>query len=270
VGYLNASLQTGKLRGSVGRGISVYTNDPQKAKLRLTIRAEVLSIVTLLPREIMAVSNAGPQRDRSRVLIRKDPNEPGELKITELSSSVPWVAAEATRLEEPRPAADGLPAGRPGDWLLAVNAVEPVRYERRRTEIKFKTGLQRQAEMTVPVMVDLRPPVNVSMREVRIQPPRDGSPSTATVAVSLRRGLEGPLAVEVEPELLSVELVKTGPRFYKAHVSWEEGELATGSIVFSVGEERVSVPVVPAAAAPASKRPRGARKATPPNRRPDF
>jgi hypothetical protein len=61
------------------------------------------------------------------------------------------------------------------------------------------------------------------------------------------------LQVVAEPEVLSVELEPTGGRFYKAHVSWEDGELTEGAVVFRIGEEQLRVPVTPAAATPATQ-----------------
>ena len=84
-------------------------------------------------------------------------------------------------------------------------------------------------------------------------PPAEGKPSSATLLVSVRRGLTpSELEVIAEPEVLSVELESTGDRFYKAHVSWKEGELTEGAVVFRIGGEQLRVPVTPAAVASAA------------------
>jgi hypothetical protein len=252
VGYLSASLHTGKLRGKIGRGITVQTNDPNKPKVHLTIRAHIVTSVVLLPHEQLAIINTDKRRDRSRLLIRKDPSESGDLKITDLSVTADWLAVKVRQLEEPLPAAGGVPAGLPGDWLLDIALNGPARYGRHRNErVTFKTGLERQPEVVVPVVVDLRPPVNLSSDKVVLPQPVDGEPSTATVLVSLRRGLAASdLLVDAEPDSLSVELEQSGGRFYKAHVRWSDGAPGNGELVFKVGEEQYRVPVTPAPPVP--------------------
>ena len=248
MGYVTASLHTGTLRGKVSRGITVHTNDSTQPKLRLVIRAEIITAVILAPHESMTFTNADPRHNRTRLLARRAPTESGELQISDLNVSASWLSAEATRIEEERPAGEGLPAARPGDWLLEIHVTGPLQYERRREELKFKTGLERQPEMTIPVVLALRPPVNLSVEKLELLPPAEGKPSSATLLVSVRRGLSvSDLQVVAEPEVLSVRLEPTGGRFYKAHVSWKDGELTEGAVVFRIGEEQLRVPVTPAA-----------------------
>lgn len=249
-GYVTAKLITDKLRGSVGRGITVYTDDPNVSRTLLTVRATIRTSVIVLPHETVMFGNDLPAtRSRSRVIVRKDPMESGDVRISGLETSVPWLKATATRLEEPRPAGGGLPAAVPGDWLIQLAVDAPEEYGQSQQSLRFRTGLERQPEVRLPVIVRLRPPVHVNPMKLELPPATDGEPSTATLLVAVRRGLDAELLeFEAMPPTLGVELEPTGGRYFKAHVSWSEGDLPDGAIVFKVGSEHYRVPVVSASA----------------------
>lgn len=252
MGYLKATLHTDRLRGSVGRGITVETNDPAAPRLFLTIRAVIAGSVLVLPQENLSFSNLSPRQHRPRVLVRRDPTETGELSVRDIKPSAEWFTATATRLEQPAPAGDGLPAAEPGDWLIEVALTGTQRYGVSRESLSFTTGLPRQPEVTFPVIFNLRPPVQLSPERVELAPGEAGQGSGATVLFSVRPGLDpAELRVEAEPEGLKVELEPAGRRFYKAKLSWNGERFDGGAIVFSLGAERYRVPVSEAAPRPA-------------------
>jgi len=255
VGYLSASLHTDKLRGSVARGITVQSNDTSQPRVHLTIRAMILGSVLMLPHESMTISDPPQRNTRNRLLVRKEPTESGELKISDLRASASWLRLSAERIEEARPAEGGLPAALPGDWLLQAELEGDVDYGRLRENMTFKTGLTRQPEITVPVLVTLRPPLHLSVNQVELPQPDGGEPSTATVVISVRRGLDpATLTARAVPEALQVSLEPSGgDRFYKAHVSWDGGDISGGGIEFSVGGKQMNLPVVPLPAMPSSE-----------------
>jgi len=251
VGYLTTTLRTEKLKGQVGKGISVYSNDPETPHLRLTVRATVLGSVLVLPREYMSVGGRMMRAGNSMVLVRQDPTESGELKISDLKTSAPWLTAEAQKLEQKRPPSDGLPIGQPGDYLLEVKVGErpEISKSRIRAEVSFKTGLKRQPVVSIPVTVDLRPPVNLSTERLLLTPPAEGQIAEETVLVTVRPGLDpNRLEAKADPGSLKVELKPAGPRRFKAHVYWDGGALERGTITFKVGAERHTLPVHSAAA----------------------
>ena len=75
VGQVIATLDTHKLRGSVGRGITVYTDDPRDPSLLLTIRAEVVGGASVLPQESLFLSGAGPGAAPGFLLVQREPSE---------------------------------------------------------------------------------------------------------------------------------------------------------------------------------------------------
>jgi hypothetical protein len=246
VGHITATLRTEKLKGKVGKGITVYSNDPETPTLRLSLRAVVLGSVVVLPREYIMIGGPSMSRGQSKVLVRQDPLETGTLEIKELRTSVPWLKAEATRLEQDRPPLDGLPLGRTGDYLVEVEVDgEPeTRGGRARAELTFKTGLKRQPQVAIPITVDLRPPVSLSTEKLILTPPATGEITESTVLVTVRPGLDpNRLQAEAAPESLKVELKPAGPRRFKAHVSWDGGKLEQGEITFRVGTEKYKLPV---------------------------
>jgi hypothetical protein len=212
----------------------------------LSLRAVILGSVIVLPREYITVGGPPTGKRGSKVLVRQDPLESGELTITDLKTSLPWLEARAERLEQKRPPSDGLPVGRPGDYLLEVEAERPpeIPSERTRAQLSFKTGLKRQPEVTIPINIDLRPPVILSTKRLLLAPPADGEVTNGTILVSVRPGLNpGLLRAEASPDSLKVELEPAGSRRFKAHVSWDGGKLEGGAVIFNVGGESHELPV---------------------------
>ena len=247
MGYLRASLHTDKLSGSVGRGITVETNDPENPKVFLTVRATVVGSVILLPHASMSIIDAASPNQRRMLLVRQEPTETGQLAITDLRASVPWLGVEATRLDNPRPAANGLPAAKAGDWLLEVSLTGTFDYGRHQETVTFKTGLPRQPEISVPVQASARPPVHLSVNQLKMPVPAGDAPATATVVVAVRRGLDPEtLVARAEPDALQVELEPNGDRFFKAHVTWSGEDFSGGAVEFEVSGRKMRLPVVPA------------------------
>jgi hypothetical protein len=244
VGFVNATLDTKKLHGSIGRGITVYTDDPVVPKLFLTVRAVVLGGVSILPYEMVTVSNRGPSNRAPKLLIRRESSETAELAIRDPEATVPWLSVAAERLEEPRPAGDGLPSGFPGDWMLFIELDETAPYGRYREQVRFKTGLGRQPDVSIPVVVDSRPPVQLSTERLVLESSEAGGVTRGTVLLTVRRGLDPKmLEVEARPETLEIELEPSGRRAYKVHVGWQGTDNPRGEITFRVGAESYSLPV---------------------------
>jgi hypothetical protein len=245
VGHIDATLDTKKLRGAVGRGITVYTDDPGLPKVFLTVSATVVGGVQVLPQPVMTVVTEGGQgRNAPTVLVRREASETGVVEIVDVKPSVPWLVATAERLEQPRPGADGVPPGVPGDWLVGVTLGPSAPYGRFRESLQVKTGLERQPELTIPVIVTRQAPIRLSAERVVF--PRDSDPSeqTQTVLLTVRRDLDpADLTAETDSDLLMVELEPSGQRGYKVRVRWEGDERPHGAITFRLGNESYELPV---------------------------
>lgn len=241
-------LHTEKLRGAVGRPITVRTNDPTRPTVVLTVRANVLASVEIFPFESVHLSNRGPSLARSILLVKKDPTEAGELTISRASASVPWLAVQPVRLSAERPGATGIPTGKPGDWVVEVTLVGRPDYGRHAAEIGFSTGLPREPEVRIPVTADLTPPVSLSRERIEIPWPAEVEAATATVLVQVRLGLDpSSLTASSENAGLAVVLERAGPRGFKLAARWTESRPPDGAVVLRIGDESVRIPVAAAA-----------------------
>ena len=238
VGKLEATVDTQKLTGDVRRGIVVNTNDPATPKVWLEVRASILGSVALIPQHRMRVTN---RREMvGRVLVRQETSETGELNIHDLHSPDPAIELRAEKLTEKRFAADGLPTGYVGDWLLEARLVDQTTPGRSIVEVSFATDLPRQPRVTVPITVSYVPPVELSRPQLDLT--ERGSVEPLLIAV--RKGLD-PTTLEVTslPDGLVARLEPTGDRFYKLHVTVGEILPEAGELVLSVGGLAYRVPV---------------------------
>jgi len=240
-GHVTAKLDTTKLHGAVGRGITVRTDDPAKPVLFLTVRGEIVGGVTILPDEVLQLNNHTSGPTSGTVLVTRGAGETETLAISDVKVSVPWLVVQAEELRAASPGGDGLPAAKPGDWRIHVAPGEGIPYGRQRAEVTFSTGLSRQREVVLPVMVFLEPPVRLSTERLSLP---QGEAASGTVLLTVRPGLD-PASLEVEgrPSTLETSLEPAGPRGFKLHVSWHGSGEARGEILFRVGGESFSLPV---------------------------
>jgi len=245
VGYVNATLDTHKLRGTVGRGITVYTDDPRRESVMLPIRGEVVGGASVLPQESLFLSTHGRGEVPGMLLVQREPSEKGTLELTNIQVSAPWIEVHAIPLTELRPASDGIPTGRPGDWVLQVELLDSAPYGRFSESVRFETGLERQEAIEIPITVAVQPPVRLSLTELEL--PSTPGDSRGTILLTVRRDLD-PRALKVESDTgeLSLEVEPSGPRGYKVHAAWNGQGPPHGTITFKVGGESFSIPVVAA------------------------
>jgi hypothetical protein len=244
VGQIAAKLDTVSLHGEIGRGITVRTDDPARPSLFLTVRARVVGGVRVQPEEGLQLQNADGRPARASAVVSRDPGEPGDVAVHDVRLSVPWLRAEVERVTEPRPAADGAPGARPGDWVIQVAPDPTAPYGRSRAELRFATGLAGQREVALPVLVFIEPPVRLSTDRLGLSGGAGAPASSETVLLTVRRGLD-PAALEIEtrPDSLRVRLEPSGPRAFKLHVEWQGAGEPRGEILFRVGSESYALPV---------------------------
>ena len=109
MGYLDVTLDTQTLRGSVGRAISVYTNDKTTPSLFLTLRATIRAGVELYPAPEVTLNNRNPERGSARLMIRKAITESGSLVVSDVMVSAAWLSVTVRPLEPDAPGIPGLP-----------------------------------------------------------------------------------------------------------------------------------------------------------------
>jgi len=230
----------------VARSVTVFTNDPTRPKLPLILEAVVLSSVHILPNESAMLANHRPEARRAAWIVRKELTEKGELSISDVTASVDWIGLDARKVEAQQQAEGPIPAAEAGDWIIEMRLIDGAQdYHRSQQSVRFRTGLPRQPEIEVPVLVDLRPPVNLSTDRLVLSAGTEDGTAEQTVLLSVRRGLDpAGLTVETRPEGLLVELEPSGRAGFKAHVRFDGAILADGRIIFHHGDEKLTLPVI--------------------------
>lgn len=244
VGYVRAVLDTTELLGPVTKGIVVNTNDPDRRQILLTLKANVVGSVALLPQPVIYIRKRPGQSYVGRLLVRQEPGESGTLAISDLTTSAPYLTASAVQLTEPRPRGDGLPRGHPGDWVLEIRFRndEPV-YGRLRDRVRFRTGLSRQPEVTVGVESKFDAPINLSSGKLVLASVGDGR-AEGTLFASVRHGLDpAKLRVAAEPAGIEVAVQPATERMYRVEVRWPGGTLKDATLTFRIDDDVVRVPV---------------------------
>jgi hypothetical protein len=242
-GHVRVNLLTASLQGPVTQGLVVRTNDPEQPQIVLTLEAEVVGAVELLPSPVVLLRDRGGAGPVGRVLVRRLPEASGELAVRDVSASVPWLAAGATRLVESRPRGDGLPEGRPGDWVVEVRFRDDRRrFGPQRGQVRFRTGLPAQPEVVFEVESDFKPPVTLSTSRLVLSGSAGAARGTAFATV--REGLDpGLLRVESDTPALDVRLERAAARTFKVDVRWAGQTLSGASVRLGIGDEWVELPV---------------------------
>jgi len=260
VGKVTAQVRTENYRGPVEKTVTVTSSDPARPSVLLRVKANVVGSVVILPGQFLSFP-APPTWDYAgKVLIRKDKTESGELKVSDVTTTAPWLTAKARRVENPEPEAEGFPAALPGDWVLDVTVSEAAPSVQSGQQVRFKSGLPREAEVTVPVSVVMQKAMYAVPESVLVPVLAGSQEATGLFKVVLRPGLaKETVHATVAPTSFSVTLERDGDRHYRGKVVWkgtgENGE-RTGSVVLTVGGETLNLPVrVVERAAAAAPRP---------------
>jgi hypothetical protein len=244
VGYVKVKLDTQKITGKTNKQIAIFSNDPKSLETSVLLRAEVVGSALLIPFDRLKLTNVGQRQDRRRrLLIRKDPTETGELRVTDLKASVDWVAPSLLKIETEMSTFPGFPPGKPGDYLLEIDFVNQPPHGVSTAEVTFKTGLPRFPEMTVPVNVEYSAPVIMNRKEI-VLPPGTTDVYRDSVLLTIRRGLDpSTLTVHSEIEPLQIALEQVGERHFKLFLTWSGEAFEAGALKASVAGYHAVLPV---------------------------
>ena len=124
-GTIRTSIHTASLRGPIAKGITVTHDDPTQGPIALSVKANVVGSVELLPMPILALAPRvkGPSTP-GKVIVRKDGSETGTLNVGDITSSAPWMKVSKRVVTAPEPAIEGLPEAKPGDTVLSVDVAQ--------------------------------------------------------------------------------------------------------------------------------------------------
>jgi hypothetical protein len=260
VGKIRARLSTGHGRGAQAKVVSVTTNDPDQPNTNLTLRAYIEGSVLFLPGEAINLFSRAETVRPGRVIVRKDPTEKGDLEIADLSSSAPWIAATARRVEVEEPPSDGLPAASPGDWVIEARVAGNAPTGNRRETIRFRTGLTREPRIELPVTAFIPADLTLSPPQLELRA-AEGVGAAGSAVVLLRAGLDrSGITISVAPADFQATIEPAGPTNARLQVRWEPGGptgATDGQVTVRLGEKTAVLPVrvsVARSAAPAAPR----------------
>lgn len=221
------------------------TNDPAREQVILTIRADIVGSVIMVPSRL----NVGSARGRgpnNRVLVVQDPREKGELTLTDLRTGIEWLTATVRRVETEEPGQGRVPKASPGNWIVEVAVDEgDAPAGTTRTDVTFKTGLEREPEVSIPVIVSVIPAVVVNPERLRLKPEGVGDRLTGTILAVVRNDLRGQeLVVDASSDGIEVRTDSAGPRRYRVFTSMLSSSLKPDAhLTFRVGDKSVQVPL---------------------------
>jgi len=242
VGYVTATLMTETLNSRVSQGISLMTDDPTSPATFLLIRAQVVTAVRIIPEAQIVLRGLPDEQPVRRVVRRSADSGHGFFNIVGLESSAPWIAARARKVREAAPKSGDLPAVAPGDWILEIGLDGQPPLGKRREQIEFKTGLERQPVVWLEVHTNRRAPVQLPVERLLLQS-RDGE-AIETLSFTVRDGLD-PSALRIDvPPGLTVQLEVVQGQAMTARVRWSGGKLDGGRLEFSIEGERYDLPVI--------------------------
>jgi len=247
-GTIRASIHTSNYRGPVVKSITVTSDDPAKSFVALNVSLEIVGSVNVLP---MATVQMAPRlkgfSSPAKVLIRKDPTEKGTLDLGGLVASKPWLKLTSRKVTSDEPAEEGLPAAQPGDVVISL-LVDAPPVGTHMESITFKTGLHREPEVTVPVMVTVRPAVYLQPKDLILNPPAGpASAATGQVLGTVREDLDPKsLAVVSDSPAFAARVEPSGERAFRIVVDWSGATPSAPtetSLHVRAGGESVDLPV---------------------------
>jgi hypothetical protein len=247
-GSIKVSIHTANYKGPIGKGITVTHDDTSQGPIMLSVKANVVGSAVVFPYPSLTLApRMKGFKQPAQLLIRRDETEKGTLDITGLTASVPWLKTTLRKVTAPEPAVEGLPAAIPGDYVISV-LVDHAPVGSTAQTLTFKTGLTRESQMTIPVMVTVRAPVVLQPNELILQPkPEASDEATGQILAAIREDLDPKtLVVTADDKAFVVKLDPPGERAFKLIVDWKAKgkKSATETTVhLRVGEDSVDLPV---------------------------
>lgn len=236
------------MRGPISKKITVTTNDPDNPKAVLTLKARLAGSVKLLPGTRLHIAARGDREPVARLVVRKEPEEKGELELTGLEADAPWLKVTARKVSDSELLPGSVPAF-PGDWVVEVRAEGGLGGGQHTAQVQFRTGLSREPVVKVPVTVAVPPAVSFSPYYLVLRAPGAGKPAEGVATAVLRKDVDrAGVAVEADAPGLRAELepVPDNPKLLRIKVSWEPAEATPDRKAFvtvKAAQESLKLPV---------------------------
>ena len=248
-GSIRASVHTTTYRGPISKQVTVEHDDKSQGPVQLTLSANIVGSVEILP-------FPGLQLARRRrgfatpalLIVRQDVTEKGTLAMSDLAISAPWLKVSSRKVTADEGPTEGLPAAKPGDLILSVQAEDSAPVGSHVENLTFKTGLTREPAVTIPVTVYVQPVVSLQPNELILNPAADSKQTASGQVLAALRDDVDPKSVTVKSESkdFSVRIDPSGAQAFRLLVDWSgKGKHAATStkIHVSAGKETIDLPV---------------------------
>ena len=140
-GKIALKIETKNYKGSITKSAKVKTNDPANNEVKITIKAEVIQIIQVMPTSLNFVGIAG-QEIKKTIMISTDEKKP--LELEEISFNLPQKLTY--RIEEVK---------KGKQFRISFTNIPGVA-EVYQGELKFKTNFPEKQELTIPIRGRLR------------------------------------------------------------------------------------------------------------------
>jgi hypothetical protein len=210
-GKLTAKIKTNPARnGRTMKTISVYTDSPGAAQLRLKLGYEAVTPIVVSPSPRIYVNGVEGTPESSKILLHRDDGKPLEAAVD--SSGLTDGVTVSLKAVTEQDAAIGKIKPQPGDlWLITEVGDVPGGF-RHSGRLVVTTNHPDVPRLELPMSLQMRPIMGVRPDKAQLWP-ADGGPGGAEVFVRLHHGqraLFGVTSVEVmEPKLVSAELISS-------------------------------------------------------------
>jgi len=238
VGEIKATFRSKGYNGEVKKSITVETNDPDNARVRLSLSGEVIAEVTVTPRYINfrnVNKDSPPKPFHLEIKVREGKG----LKIEEVSADNPYLV-----LKEEKKTKDGA--------VYSVSLAEKVPIGRLTGKILIRTNSKKSPKTQVPFYAFVEGRVKVSPQIVSFGVIRPGEPSSRDI--TLRATGDEPFSVDqvtaTTDAITSQILPEEGGKTYRIRVTYNPGARTKGRVserltIFVGGKEKevLEVPV---------------------------
>lgn len=248
---MKVTVRTAGYHGAVTKTVALKSDDPVRPDVSLKVKMVIAGSVLMLPSSRLLLRYRPGQPAVAKMAIRQDPTESGALEITELAGSEPWLTTRLRKADTAEALDRGFTAA-PGDYILEVEVPDSPGGGVHRSEVSFRTGLDREPVIRIPVTVTARAFGAPSVRQLSLRRRQPGEPMGGQMNFRLLPAVAPEdVQVSVSPDRYKVEVHTTVQGHLQVMVAEDpdnDGDqpLPQGVLKFTRGGETVSVPVIPA------------------------
>ena len=160
-GKIYASIDLSHVKGQVQKYVDVVTNDPAKNKTRLTIKADVKTVVDVLPSEMVHFTpGLGESQSQELALV---PSYEKPITLHDPTSSSDAVTVSMEKVENPQNPKT------PVQYKLTVSNKKDLKVGTYQAEVKVQIDGAPQKELVIPAVVMVKGPIAATPPQVSFQ-----------------------------------------------------------------------------------------------------